>query len=97
MYEQITLERGHCTLCGTWGQCISLPLRNQRRESSTLTCERCLRAGMKAADVLKVLREAKVKPPKKVRKGRKSRASGPPLHPAKERVSSLIPPVEDAP
>jgi len=78
MFEQITLERGHCTLCHTYGLAVSLPLGGHPQLDGPLLCERCLRAGVKAADVLKTLRVAKAPKGKATtNKTRKRRRSDP--------------------
>ncbi len=91
MFEQITIERGHCTLCNGWGLAISLPLGGHPHLDGPLLCESCIRSAVKAADVLKTLRQAKATPPKRTRKGRKSSGKAPTGHPPKEAVSSLVP------
>ena len=78
MFEQITLERGHCTLCHTYGLAISLPLGGHPQLGAPLLCERCLRAGVKAADVLKTLRVARAPKAKAAPKKTRRRATGQP-------------------
>ncbi len=78
MFEQITLERGHCTLCHTYGLAVSLPLGGHPQLDGPLLCERCLRAGVKAADVLKTLRVAKAPKGKAAPKKPRRRAIGQP-------------------
>ncbi len=78
MFEQITLERGHCTLCHAYGLAISLPLGGHPQLDAPLMCERCLRAGVKAADVLKTLRVARAPKAKATPKKPRRRATGQP-------------------
>ncbi|SRR6266705_5205156 len=91
MFERFEVTRARCWFCGTYGPVVGLPAKGTGTDESVDACERCLRATGKAADLLTLIRKAKAPPPKKARKGSQSRASDPPLHPAKEAVSSLVP------
>ncbi len=97
MFEQITIERGHCTLCNAYGLAVSLPLGGHPQLDGPLVCERCLRASVKAADVLRVLRVAKSpkgkRTPNKTRKpaSEAPRSTEPYRGPSKHEVGSLVP------
>jgi len=67
MFETIGVGREHCHFCGEYGPVAELYSLVDPLENNVPACEKCIRAAVKAADLLKVLRQAKAKPPKKAR------------------------------
>ena len=67
MFETIGVGREHCHFCGEYGPVAELYSLVDPPENNVPACEKCIRAAVKAADLLKVLRQAKAKPPKKAR------------------------------
>ena len=91
MFERIGVGTGRCDFCGTYGLIAVLQHADGNPGENVEACERCIRAAQKAADLLKVLRQAKAKPPKKARNRAQSRASGPLPHPRPQDTTSLVP------
>jgi len=91
MFERIGIGTGHCQFCGTYGPVAVLAADDPGVRPEVESCERCIRAAVKAADLLKVLRQAKAKPPKKARNRAQSRQTAPLPHPSPEHTSSLVP------
>ena len=91
MFERIGIGTGHCQFCGTYGPVAVLAADDPGVRPEVESCERCIRAAQKAADLLKVLRQAQAKPPKKIRNRAQSRASGPLPHPRPQDTTSLVP------
>ena len=91
MFERITIGRAHCGFCGTWGLVAVLDAPNEKPPVEVATCERCIRAAVKAADLLALVRKAKAPPPKKARNRAQSPAKGDLRPPPASAVSSLVP------
>ncbi|MGH7377077.1 MAG: hypothetical protein ACREKK_06625, partial [Candidatus Methylomirabilales bacterium] len=78
MFEQITVERGRCTLCHKYELAVSLPLGGHPHLDGPLMCEGCIRAMQKAADLVRTIRLAKQpKAPPAPKKTRKPRTRQP--------------------
>ncbi len=76
MFERIGIGTGHCHFCGGYGPVAVLFKVGAGVGADVEACEKCIRAAVKAADLLKVLRAAKAKPPKKARnQGKKAPAA----------------------
>jgi len=101
MFERITTGRDHCMLCGSWGPVAYLPVKVMPGEVDVAVCERCIRASVKAADLLKLMRDAKdpkrKRTPNKTRKpaSEAPRSTEPYRGPSKHEVGSLVPPAEE--
>ncbi len=97
MFERIGIGTGHCDFCGGYGPVAVLQCDDLHGKKDVEACERCIRAAVKAAELLGLIRKAKAGPPKKVRKATKPRVDAHRSDRPAGAVSSLVPPSEDEP
>ncbi len=101
MFEKVGVGRGSCQFCRAYGPVAVLYAEQPNHVGDAVTCERCIRAAQKAAELLRVLRQAKAPKGKATPKKARRPPVGQPepvtayRRPGEHEVGSLIPAADD--
>src|SRR6266545_947592 len=101
MFERIAVDRDHCGWCGEYGPVAVLYGVGDLAGHGVVGCEKCIRAAGKAAELLRVPRQAKASKGKATPKKARKPPVGQPepvtayRRPGEHEVGSLIPAAAD--